>query len=222
MRGQESSFEEKSTGQDDKTGGRPEIAFQHLCEVEPEISALITAKHVINTVTQQKPFTGSCIALGGKLETEVAMKTFKITNSELYETIMRDLDARPTRHYTYRRRKLRESANRAGVGWLEWSKTDKLHVGIRLVEMMVLATGLIEIGHDIVKKKKTKVIKVTQKTMEWIKHRSAWNELLSPEYIPMVTRPLGWTTPQGGGYDLLKLDLVKQRNKRYKEELASY
>ncbi len=208
--------------QDDKTGGRPEIAFQHLCEVEPEISALITAKHVINTVTQQKPFTGSCIALGGKLETEVAMKTFKITNSELYETIMRDLDARPTRHYTYRRRKLRESANRAGVGWLEWSKTDKLHVGIRLVEMMVLATGLIEIGHDIVKKKKTKVIKVTQKTMEWIKHRSAWNELLSPEYIPMVTRPLGWTSPQGGGYDLLKLDLVKQRNKRYKEELASY
>ena len=216
------AIQEYLINQDDKTGGRPEIAFQHLCEVEPEISALITAKHVINTVTQQKPFTGSCIALGGKIETEVAMKTFKLTNSELYATIMEDLNNRPTRHYTYRRRKLRESANRADVGWVEWSKTDKLHVGIRLVEMMAVATGMIEIGHDIVKKKKTKVIKVTQKTLDWIKQRNAWNELLSPEYEPMVSVPLAWTSPTGGGYDKLQLDLVKQRNKRFKEELLNF
>ena len=63
----------------EKTEGRPEIAYLRLCEVEePEISALITAKHVINTITQQKPFTGSCIALGGKLETQVALKNFQI------------------------------------------------------------------------------------------------------------------------------------------------
>ena len=208
--------------QDDKTGGRPEIAFQHLCEVEPEISALITAKHIINTVTQQKPFTGSCIALGGKIETEVAMRSFQTLNPKLYDTVMKDLDRRPTRHYTYRRRKLREQANRDGVGWVEWSKTDKLHVGIRLVELMVQATGLIEIGHNIVKKKKTKVIKITEKTLEWIKERNAWNELLSPEYKPMVSIPLGWTSPIGGGYKDLKLDLVKQKNKRFREELASF
>ena len=208
--------------QDEKSGGRPEIAFQHLCEVEPEISALITATHVINTVTQHKPFTGSCISLGGKIETEVAMHTFKHRNAVLYSTIMDDLNNRPTRHYTYRRRKMRESAKRANVEWTEWSKTDKLHVGIRLVELMVTATGMIEIGHDIIKKKKTKVIKVTQKTMEWINQRNAWNELLAPEYEPMIALPLGWTSPTGGGYPHLRLDLVKQRNKRFKEELANF
>ena len=54
------------SGQADKEGGRPEMAYLRLSEVEPEISALITAKHIINTITQQKPFTGSCIALGGQ------------------------------------------------------------------------------------------------------------------------------------------------------------
>ena len=78
-------------GQADKTG-RPEIAYLRLCEVEPEISALITAKHIINTVTQQKPFTGTCIALGGKIETEVSLKNFKNLNPELYNTVKMDLD----------------------------------------------------------------------------------------------------------------------------------
>ena len=86
--------------QADKTG-RPEIAYLRLCEVEPEISALITAKHIINTVTQQKPFTGSCITLGGKIETEVSLKNFANLNPELYNTVKMDLDKRPSRHYAY-------------------------------------------------------------------------------------------------------------------------
>ena len=79
-----------------------------------------------------------------------------------------DLDKRPSRHYAYQRRKLRESAKRGHVEWTEWTKTEKLHVGIRLVELMVESTGLIEIGHDVIKKKRTKVIRQTQKTAEWI------------------------------------------------------
>ena len=38
---------------------------------------------------------------------------------------------------------------------------------------------------------------------------------------PMVSIPLGWTSPIGGAIKF-KLDLVKQKNKRFKEELASF
>ena len=37
------------------TVSKPPIAFTKLCEVEPEILALITGKHIINTITQYKP-----------------------------------------------------------------------------------------------------------------------------------------------------------------------
>ena len=212
------------SGQADKEGGRPEIAYLRLSEVEPEISALITAKHIINTITQQKPFTGTCIALGGKIETEVSLKNFKNLNPELYETVKTDLDKRSW-HYAYKKRKLRESAKRGFVEWTEWSKTDKLHVGIRLVELMVTATGLIEIGHDVIKKKRTKVIRGTVKTHEWIKKRNSWNDLLNPEYMPSTEIPKQWTTPEDGGYwteEMPQLDLVKIRNKRFKQELENF
>ena len=208
-----------------KTIGKPPIAFVKLCEVEPEVLALITGKHIINTITQYKPLTATCISLGGKIETEISLKNFKNLNPELYQTVKADLDKRSF-NYTYKRRKLRESAKRDEVmSWEEWTTPTKLHVGIRLVELMIYATGLIEIGTETVKHKKAKIIKQTEKTREWIKNRNGFNELLNPEYLPTVMPPKAWSTVVGGGYwtkELPELDLVKQKNKLFKKELENF
>ena len=63
-----------------KTVGKPPIAFVKMCEVSPEILALITGKHIINTITQYKPLTATSISLGGRVETEVSLKNFKFLN----------------------------------------------------------------------------------------------------------------------------------------------
>ena len=44
--------------------GQPEKAFTKLKLVEPEISALITAKHIINCISQHKPLTATSISSG--------------------------------------------------------------------------------------------------------------------------------------------------------------
>jgi|TARA_Y100000004_G_scaffold86777_1_gene97260 DNA-directed RNA polymerase len=207
-----------------KTAGQPPVAFMHLSGVDPEISALITAKHIINTITQYKPLTATCISLGGKIETEEQLKNFQYLNPELYEVVKMDLDKRSW-NYAYKRRKLRETAKRGEVAWTEWTTPQKLHVGIRLVEMMIEATGLIEIGTETINRKKTKIIKQTQKTREWIQNRNSFNELLNPEYLPCVMPPKQWSGVSGGGYwtkELPELDLVKQRNKKFKVELESF
>ena len=142
-----------------KTAGQPPVAFMHLSGVDPEISALITAKHIINTITQYKPLTATCISLGGKIETEEQLKNFQYLNPELYEVVKMDLDKRSW-NYAYKRRKLRETAKRGEVAWAEWTTPQKLHVGIRLVEMMIEATGLIDIGTDTISRMKNKIIKI--------------------------------------------------------------
>ena len=216
------------TEQSKKTIGKPSIAYTKMCEVEPEILALITGKHIINTITQSKPLTATCIALGGKVETEISLKNFKTLNPDLYQTVKNDLDKRSF-NYTYKRRKLRESAKRDVatdvVIWEEWTTPTKLHVGLRLVELMIYSTGMIEIGTETVRHKKAKIIKQTDKTREWIKNRNSFNELLNPEYLPTVMPPKMWSTVTGGGYwtkELPELDLVKQKNKLFKKELENF
>ena len=210
--------------QSKQTIGKPSIAFTKMCEVEPEILALITGKHIINTITQYKPLTATCISLGGKVETEIALRNFKFLNPELYDTVKSDLDKRSF-NYTYKRRKLKESAKRSVVSWEEWSTPVKLHVGLRLVELMIMATGMIEIGTETINHKKAKIIKQTQKTRDWINNRNQFNELLNPEYLPTVMPPKMWSTVTGGGYwtkELPELDLVKQKNKLFKKELENF
>ena len=207
-----------------KTIGKPPIAFVKICEVSPEILALITGKHIINTITQYKPLTATCISLGGKIETEIALKNFKFLNPELYEAVKQDLDKRSW-NYTYKRRKLRESAKRGIVRWEEWTTPEKLHVGLKLIELLIISTGLIEIGMETINHKKAKIIKQTLKTREWIKNRNSFNELLNPEYLPTVLQPKMWSSVVGGGYwtkELPELDLVKQKNKQFKRELENF
>ena len=207
---------------------KPPLAFIKICEVAPEILALITAKSIINTITQNRPLTATCITLGGKVETEIALKNFKLLNPELYQTVRQDLDRRSW-NYTYKRRKLKESAKRDEVmKWEEWTTPEKLHVGLRLIELMIYATGMIEIKTETVKHKKTKVIKQTQKTRDWIKERNTFNELLNPEYMPTVMPCKSWESTIGGGYwtkELPELHLVKQHGlgkKLFQKELQNY
>ena len=206
------------------TIGQPPIAYVKMSNISPDILALITGKHIINTITQSKPLTATSISLGGKVETEEALKNFQALNPELYETVKQDLDKR-SYNYGYKRRKLKESAKRGEVHWEEWTTPQKLHVGLRLIELMIQSTGMIEIGTETINRKKTKIIKQTQKTREWIKNRNGFNELLNPEYLPTVMTPKQWTSPEGGGYwtkELPELDLVKQKNKMFKKELENF
>ena len=204
--------------------GRPHIAFVMTKDIEPETTAVIVAKHIINTLTMKKALTATAISLGEKIETEVAMGTFAEANPQLFATVKRNLDKR-TFNYAYRRRKFRESALRDDNGqWLKWSTNEKLQVGNVFIDLMIKSTGLLEVGTETMRGKKRKILRHTAKTLEWISKREAHTELLNPEYLPTIMPPKDWTDVEGGGYitNLLpKLDLVKVKNKRFKKELRN-
>ena len=206
---------------------RPPIALQKLILVDPKIIALITAKHVINTITNTKNLTATSISLGGKIETEISLKNFKSLNPELYETVKRDLDKRSW-NYNYKRRKYREQSKRDNVAiWEEWSTTEKLHVGMQLISLLIESTGLIEIVTEQHKHKTVKVIKQTEKTRTWINNRNQFNELLNPEYLCMVMPPKSVENGKvvGHGYwseEMPELDLVKQKGKKFTKELEAF
>ena len=202
------------------------IALKYISQVDPKITALITAKHVINTITNTKNLTACAITLGGRIETEISLKNFKGLNPELYETVKKDLDKRSW-NYNYKRRKLRESAKRDEVmRWEEWSTTERLHVGMELVSLLIESTGLVEITTEQHKHKTVKVIKQTAKTKEWIDNRNKFNELLNPEYLPMVMPPKSVIDGKvtGHGYwtkEMPELDLVKQKGKKFNNEMEN-
>ena len=204
------------------------IALQKISQIEdPKITALIALKHIMNTITTTKNLTATAIKLGGRIETEISLKNFKNLNPELYAVVKKDLDKRSF-NYAYKRRKYREVAKKDEVvSWEEWSTTERLHTGMQLITLMVESVGLIEIGTDQHKHKTFKVIRQTAFTKKWIQDRNSFNELLNPEYLPMVLAPKSVVDGQvqGHGYwtsEMPELDLVKQRGKKFTNELENH
>ena len=201
---------------EDGINGKPHMAFKYAKEIPPEVIAVITAKHIINTMVQRKALTATAISLGEKIETEVAMRNFAHANPSLYSTVKRNLDKRSW-NYNYKRRKFRESANRDAEGnWIKWTTNEKLQVGTRFIDLFIQSTGLVTVGSETVRQKKRKVLNYTKENLEWIAKRETYTELLHPDYLPTITPPKDWTTVEGGGYItsvLPKLDLVKVKNK---------
>ena len=204
------------------------IALQKISQIkDPKVTALIALKHIMNTITTTKNLTATAIKLGGRIETEISLKNFKNLNPDLYHIVKKDLDKRSF-NYTYKRRKYREMAKKDEVvSWEEWSTTERLHTGMQLITLMVESVGLIEIGTDQHKHKTFKVIRQTAFTKKWIQDRNSFNELLNPEYLPMVLAPKSVVDGQvqGHGYwtsEMPELDLVKQRGKKFTNELENH
>jgi DNA-directed RNA polymerase len=202
--------------------GKPHMAFVYAKEIPPETIAVITAKHIINMMVQRKALTATAISLGEKIETEVALRNFAEANRNLYQTVKANLDKRSW-NYNYKRRKFRESAIRDAEGnWIKWTTNEKLQVGTRFIDIFIQSTGLVGIGTETFRQKKRKVLNYTKENLEWISKRESYTELLHPDYLPTITPPKDWTTVEGGGYItsvLPDLDLVKVKNKKFKETL---
>ena len=203
------------------------ISLKYIRLVNPLTTALITLKHVINTITTTKNLTATAIKLGGRIETEISLKNFEALNPTLYQTVKKDLDKRSF-NYNYKRRKFREQSKRDNVAiWQEWSTTDRLHVGMVLIDLMIEKTRLIEVTTEQHKHKTVKVIKQAEGTRQWISNRNNFNELLNPEYLPMVLAPKSVEDGkvQGHGYwtsEMPELDLVKQKGKKFINELEAF
>ena len=100
-----------------------------------------------------------------------------------------------------RRRNINAAANRYDKTWNSWSKSEKLHVGLKLIDLFIDATNYAQIVTRKTKKNKSeKVIIPTQEMCDFIERNEGVAALLEPIYLPMVVPPEPWTSPTGGGY----------------------
>ena len=199
------------------------IARRLLANLEPDITALITAKSIINSITISRKLTSSAINVASKIEDEISLRSFEEGRPEHYGIVKADLDKRSF-GYQYKRRKLRESAQKNNLEWQLWTRSEKVHVGYKLIELMCLATGLCDVQQVFTNKRREKKLIPTKKTLEWINNRNDFLEVLAPEYFPTIVPPRRWEQGKaiGGGYysrHIKPLSLVKYRKRENLNEL---
>jgi DNA-directed RNA polymerase len=203
-------------------GLRNSAAFRLIGTHDARVLSFLTLKNVLSGLSSPRTVQYVAVAIGTAIEDEARFAAIREGERHIYDRIVKGSKKRTSARYKH------IYATRVADNhdeWQGWTRTDRLHVGVKLLDIMMQSIGLIEVGtNGEGTEKALKYVKPLPSTLEWIERKNAATALLRPVYEPMVVQPRDWTTPYDGGYlssDIKPLVMVKTKNRAYLEELTS-
>jgi DNA-directed RNA polymerase len=211
-------IEETSIGR----AGNRALAFQKVRDMEPGTLAFLTLKNVLAGVSSVRTLQFVGVTIGTAVEDELRFSKVRQEERMAYESLVRGAKKRSSYHYKHMYAV--RQADRVDT-WQRWTRVERLHVGLKLLDLLMNSIALVEITHQKVDKDQSvKYVRAMPETLEWIEKKNSVTSLLRPVYEPMVVQPRDWTSPFDGGYlssNIKPLKLVKTKNRAYLDELKN-
>jgi DNA-directed RNA polymerase, mitochondrial len=203
-------------------GGKRHLAAKPLNSMKPETAAFLALRGVIGGLTTPRTYQYVTTAVGTMIEDELRLCALREEENAVFATLKRGIEKRVG--YDYKRMYAIRVAQKFEAS-PTWTRIQKLHVGAKLLDILIETTGMVEVATQSEGKNKTvKYVVATEETLKWIDRRNNAVSMLRPQYEPMVVPPRDWEGAYSGGYlssHIPPLPLVKVRSAAYLEELAS-
>lgn len=197
------------------------VAYNHVKDIDDQTLAFLTLKNVLAGVSSVRTLQHVGVSIGTAVEDEIRFSAIREIERKEYEKLVTGANKRSSSHY--RHVYAVRHAERVNDGWQRWSRSDRLHVGVKLLDICMASVGLVELTHQKVDKDQSiKYVRALPETLEWIEKKNEVIQYLRPVYEPMVVQPRDWTTPFDGGYissAVKPLRLVKTKNRAYLDDL---
>jgi DNA-directed RNA polymerase len=135
--------------------GKRHVAVKYLRQVEPDVAAFLALRVCLNAISSRSSLQNLAVSVGSALETEIKLAAFEEADPQAFGRAAKIATKSSNEHY--RRIIYSHLARKNQVDIPAWPKGDKLQLGLRLIEMVIDATGYLEIIVDY-KKGKGKLI----------------------------------------------------------------
>jgi DNA-directed RNA polymerase len=205
---------------------RRAIAVKLLRDVEPDLLAYMTIQNIVSALAVYKSRRLSSLAQGiaAGIEVELKMAAFEERSPALYGVIMDRLADRGSTP-VHVKRVMNLAANRYGVEWEGWTVTERLHIGMFLIDAVSPVLDWLEIAHvSVGHNKSAPEARPTQALLDWLKDRNEKLSIIRPALQPMIVPPRPWRGLRGGGYrsdHILKAPVVKRMSKGHRAALEA-
>jgi DNA-directed RNA polymerase len=190
--------------------GRKPVAYAPLQSLKPEASAFITLKVILASLTSTNMTTIQAAAgiLGKAIEDEARFGRIRDLEAKHFKKhVEEQLNKRHGQVYKKAFMQVVEAdmigrGLLGGEAWSGWDKETTMHVGIRLIEMLIESTGLVELqrhnagnaGSD------HEALQLAQEYVDVLAKRAGALAGISPMFQPCVVPPKPWVAITGGGY----------------------
>ncbi|WZX10827.1 T7 RNA polymerase [Salmonella phage DS_BP2] len=191
-----------------KRGKRP-VAYNLVQKVAPEAAAFITLKVTLACLTKEEFTNLQSVAtkIGRSIEDELRFGRIRDEEAKHFKNHVQDaLNKRVGIVYKKAFMQAVEGkmldAGQLQTKWTTWTPEETIHVGVRMLELLIGSTGLVELHRPFAGnvEKDGEYIQLTEQYVDLLSKRAGALAAIAPMYQPCVVPPKPWTSPVGGGY----------------------
>ncbi len=183
-----------------KGAGMHARAHVHLRDVDPHKAMFITLRNLFNSFTSPMLPAALANSIGRMIEDEIRFSRFQDKYADYYKEIMDDFRRKGTKNYRYMHRVLTHSANSKDDGWIPWSIAERVDVGMRLLDIILRCSDLVEKKQSFIKGKTITSLEPTEAALKWVSEYDEAAAFMYPEKAPTIIPPDPWTEIDQGGY----------------------
>lgn len=189
-----------------------DIAWKRVNHMDTEQLAYLSLVTMVDTISRKNTLMFVARGIGSAIEIQERLDRWVSDEGDVARNTIKQAMKKA---YGARRYGLTHKMNKDGYKDTEWTKAERVHVGFKMMDIIIQTTGVVKLHTQQTEKKKKATYVVPEKeTEEWIEAFNAFAEASRPRYLPCVIPPKDWTDVRGGGYHGLEIDqlpIVRRR-----------
>lgn len=197
---------------DNPTNISRDIAWKRVKDMDVEQIAYLSLVCLVDSISRKNTLLYVARNIGLSIEIQDRLDRWLRDEGSIANNVIREAMKKA---YGARRYGLTHKMNKDGYQHTEWEKPERVHVGFRMIDIIIQTTGLVKLHtQQTERKRRTTYVKPTESTQEWITSFNTYMETSLPRYLPCVIPPKRWTSVRGGGYhghDIAELPLVRRK-----------
>jgi DNA-directed RNA polymerase len=192
---------------------RKHVAIGAFQQMNPEVIASVTIRWTMNRIAQRNgapTITEMAVSIGGALEEEARYGRVRAAEQAYYQKHLKKALAQRNGNtykveYMARIEQQMVDDGKLTSEWIDWNSMDadvRYHMGIRMLELLIESTQLIEVRreHKGIKKLDGEYVYLKPEWAEKLQSRAYILSGIFPRYQPCVVQPKPWVGTHSGGY----------------------
>jgi DNA-directed RNA polymerase len=189
-----------------------DIAWKRVRDMDAEQVAYLSVVSLVDSISRKNTLLHVARTIGTNIEMQDRLDRWVHAEGSVAKNTIKEAMKKA---YGARRYGLTHKMNKDGYEESAWLKSERVHVGFKMVDIIIQHTGIVKLDtQQTERRRRATYVKPTDGTLEFIKAFNEYMEVSRPRYLPCIVPPKDWTDVQGGGFhghDIDELPIVRRK-----------
>ncbi len=177
------------------------IAKKKLQDIDASEAAYLAMISMVDSLTTRCSVLKLALNIAMRIEDQIRLQLWVEQEGDIARNVIRKANEKTRTGRVQKRHGLTHKMNKDKFQFKGWTDHERIQVGTRIIDLVIVRTGLVEMkSFKTGGKKFTKYVIPIQKTLDWIRDFNSVAEAARPRYTPTIIPPKKWTKVWGGGY----------------------